>query len=85
MNLPVFKKLDSIVSDCEVLIKKYQLIEQQIDKSQSSIFRILRVNIWKANYQKLDSLTCKIDMKLSQLNFFMIPTKINSRIILICT
>jgi hypothetical protein len=70
MNIPVFQKLDSIISDCEALIKEYQLIEQQIDKPQSSIFRIFRVNRWKANYQKLDAVTCKIDMKLSQLNFF---------------
>ena len=30
MNLPVFNKLDSIISDCEALIKEYQSIEQQI-------------------------------------------------------
>ncbi len=41
MNLPVFNKLDSIISDCEALIKEYQSIEQQIDKSQSSNFFIL--------------------------------------------
>ena len=53
MDIPLFQKLDSIISDCEELIKEYQLTEQQIDKAQSSIFRIFRVNRWKANYQKL--------------------------------
>ena len=70
MNIPLFQKLDSIISDCEGLIKEYQLIEQQIDKPRSSIWKIFQVNRWKADYQKLYAVTCKIDMKLSQLNFF---------------
>ena len=71
-NIPAFQKLDSIIIDCEALIKEYQLIEQQIDKSESSIFR---VNKWEANYQKLYAVTYKIDMKLSQLENFYDSSK----------
>ena len=70
MKIPIFQKLDSIISECEVLIKEYQLIEQQIDKSQSSIFRLFRVNVWKRNYQKLLATKCKIGANLSQLKAF---------------
>ena len=70
MKIPIFQKLDSIISECEVLIKEYQLIEQQIDKSQSSIFRLFRVNVWKRNYQKLLTANCKIDTNLNQLKAF---------------
>ena len=78
MNIPVFQKLDSIISDCELLIKEYQLLEQQIAKSQSSSYKTLRVKIWKVNHHKLYEVTCKIDIKLRQLKDFYDFNKIFS-------
>lgn len=78
MNIPAFQKLDSIISDCELLIKEYQLLEQQIAKSQGSIFKFFRVKIWKVNYHKIYEISCKIDTKLRQLKDFYDFNKIFS-------
>lgn len=78
MNIPEFQKLDSIISDCELLIKEYQLLEQQIAKSQSSSYKTLRVKIWKVNHHKLYEVTCKIDTKLRKLKDFYDFNKIFS-------
>lgn len=75
MTNPLFLKLDSIIANCEALIKEYQQVEQQVDISQRSILNLFRVKKWEVNYQILHANTSRIDTSLSQLELFYTTNK----------